>query len=118
MEANMKEILLRELLHLSRSLGEDMSTERQLELWVGGQSVHNSALDQCCPDFSCCHQELAWPEKKRREFAEAYIDEDRDKWLEMSAESIERLVRKEYPDVEFDLILIGEDEERMDGYYG
>jgi hypothetical protein len=100
----MKEILLRELLHLSRSLGEDLTPERQLELWVGGQSVHNTARDECCPDFSCCMQEMLWTVEKRKEFAEAFIDENFEKTDDMMVKSIESLMRREFPNVDVDVI--------------
>lgn len=100
----MKEILLNELLHLSRSLGEDLTPEKQLELWVGGQSVHNSARDECCPDFSCCHQDMLWTVDKRKEFAEAFIDENLERTDDMMVESIESLMRLEFPNLEVDVI--------------
>jgi len=43
----------------------------QLEEWVKGNPVHNPMRDECCPDFSCCHPALLWPEEKRKFFARA-----------------------------------------------
>lgn len=42
-------------------------SERQLNLWVNGISIHLSEEEvgiegsggQCCPDFSCCHKHLS-----------------------------------------------------------
>lgn len=101
---SMKEVLLRELLHLSSALGEDMSPEKQLELWVSGQSVHNSRTGDCCPDFSCCRPEFEWNIKAKKKFAEAYINEDVKTYQKMQIKSIEALIREDYPEMEIDVI--------------
>jgi hypothetical protein len=102
---SIKEVLLRELLHLSSALGEDLSPEKQLELWVGGQSVHNSRTGSCCPDFSCCRPEFEWPVEDKKRFAEAYVDENQELYMMMQAKAIERLIREDYPEMEIDVIL-------------
>jgi hypothetical protein len=56
--------------------GQRMTPERQLELWVRGESVHNDERAECCPDFSCCEPQNAWPIAKRIKFAEAFVNED------------------------------------------
>lgn len=43
----------------------------QLAKWVAGESVCPNTRHECCPDFSCCHPKLLWPEEKRRAFAAA-----------------------------------------------
>jgi len=48
-----------------------MKAEKQLELWVKGESVHNDELGECCPDFSCCKPWLLAPEHERRAFLKA-----------------------------------------------
>jgi len=57
-----------------------LSCDEQLALWVSGESVHNSARDECCPDFSCCQPSLLQPPEVRQAFADASPDE-REKWL-------------------------------------
>jgi len=48
-----------------------MKPEKQLELWVKGESVHNDERGECCPDFSCCKPWLLAPEHERKTFFEA-----------------------------------------------
>lgn len=48
-----------------------MKSEEQLELWVNGKSVHNKEMDECCPDFSCCHSGVNTPVEVRKKFQEA-----------------------------------------------
>ena len=65
--------------------------EEQLKKWVEGESTHNDLplivehLDEtgsvtdvrvfegpeCCPDFSCCHPHMKWPQEIRLAFAAA-----------------------------------------------
>ena len=54
---------------------KDMTPQEQVELWVSGQSIHNSSVlgGECCPDFSCCRPELLAPKEVREVFAEAVI---------------------------------------------
>ena len=51
-----------------------ISNKEQLERWVKGDSIHRSIKGikggECCPDFSCCKQELLAPERLRKEFLE------------------------------------------------
>ena len=75
--------------------GEPMTMLRQMERWVGGDSVHNSERDECCPDFSCCHPGLIWTEEKRKKFAEAYIYEDYKTTENMSYEALGALLSKD-----------------------
>lgn len=51
-----------------------MTPDEQLDLWVKGHAVHNGATrkqGECCPDFSCCHPGMLWPEERRKAFAAA-----------------------------------------------
>lgn len=48
------------------------NTEEQLRWWLEGDSRHNSTLDECCPDFSCCQPELQWGADERKTYVEAY----------------------------------------------
>jgi hypothetical protein len=52
-------------------LNDKESLELQLDLWVKGESVHNTVRDECCPDFSCCGSALA-PKEARERFAKAF----------------------------------------------
>jgi len=49
-----------------------MDERKQLEEWVKGNSIHDDENDICCPDFSCCYEELLSEENIRTKFFEAY----------------------------------------------
>ena len=71
--------------------GEQMTTARQLEKWVAGESVHNATRDECCPDFSCCLSEMQWSKERRIEFAGAVVNEDHKKANSMLIGSLARM---------------------------
>lgn len=48
-----------------------MTPNEQLDEWVKGNSIHNTELGECCPDFSCCHPELLASEAERTAFRDA-----------------------------------------------
>jgi len=48
-----------------------LTVDAQLQLWVDGESVHNSTRDECCPDFSCCSPELLADKKTRMLFRDS-----------------------------------------------
>lgn len=74
--------------------GEPMTSLKQLERWVAGESVHNSTQDECCPDFSCC-TDVKWPKEKRVEFAEAVVAEDDEKTSKMMFGALGALLSEE-----------------------
>ena len=47
-----------------------MTYEKQVQLWVEGDSVHDG---QCCPDFSCCRPELLAPKEERELFQQLHL---------------------------------------------
>lgn len=49
---------------------KDMTCDEQLEEWVKGNNIHNSARDECCPDFSCCQDQFSATLEERRAFKE------------------------------------------------
>ena len=49
-----------------------MTNLEQLEQWVGGNSVHDSEHDQCCPDFSCCVREITTGLDEKQAFLDAF----------------------------------------------
>lgn len=60
-----------------------MTPEEQLDRWLQGSSVHNgisASVGECCPDFSCCTPETAWPLELRVAFKNAN-EEEREKLL-------------------------------------
>ena len=71
-------------------------------MWVAGDSQHlgeKKAPDSlCCPDFSCCVPELAWPLDLRRKFYEA-DEQGRFAMLQMSLQHIVDYATKGRPDV-------------------
>lgn len=48
-----------------------MTRFEQLENWVQGKSLHNDEAEECCPDFSCCTDELAVDNTIRMSYLEA-----------------------------------------------
>lgn len=84
--------------------GREMTFGKQLELWVAGESVHNDARDECCPDFSCCKPDLLWPKWKRVQFADASIYDDDDTTSRLLAESIEALAAREFPEHDIEVV--------------
>ena len=59
-----------------------VGTIEQLKEWVNGISIHNTDRDECCPDFSCCDDEVDTPLEIRRAFVDAN-EKDRHKMLVM-----------------------------------
>jgi hypothetical protein len=49
-----------------------MTYKEQLELWVKGESVHDTENDICCPDFSCCNKKINTPIEERLAFKKVY----------------------------------------------
>ena len=43
-----------------------MTQDEQLDEWVAGNSLHDHAREQCCPDFSCCqtHYKASYDERR------------------------------------------------------
>ncbi len=47
-----------------------LTPERQLELWLAGDSQCPSTSNECCPDFSCCNPKLRVPIETRQAFVD------------------------------------------------
>lgn len=47
-----------------------LTPERQLELWLAGDSRCPNTNNECCPDFSCCSPELRAPIETRQVFVD------------------------------------------------
>ena len=56
------------------------SPDEQLKRWAAGESVCPNSRHECCPDFSCCRPQLAWPLEKRARFVAA-AQGDREKMM-------------------------------------
>lgn len=54
-----------------------MTLLEQLELWVKGESIHNTERDECCPDFSCCRPAVQASPEDREAFYKAFNAADR-----------------------------------------
>lgn len=68
---------------MHKDRGRIMDPEEQLRRWVAGDSVHNGLTrrdGECCPDFSCCMPQMAWPMEKRAAF-QAAPEADRHRFL-------------------------------------
>lgn len=59
------------------------STRIQLEKWVSGESVHNTEIDECCPDFSCCKSGIKTDKATKIKFYEAVMSGDEDTKMSM-----------------------------------
>lgn len=53
-----------------------MTPKKQVDLWVDGESVHNNARDECCPDFSCCIPEIVTDLETKLKFKKAFMEKD------------------------------------------
>ena len=53
-----------------------MKPMQQINKWVEGESIHNDERDECCPDFSCCHNEVKTDQATRKRFRKAYLEGD------------------------------------------
>lgn len=58
---------------------------KQIQAWVDGKPYHDGdkVNGECCPDFSCCCQEIITPKEEKELFAELYIDEDHEGYERM-----------------------------------
>ena len=52
-----------------------MTSLEQLNLWVDGISAHNNEREECCPDFSCCQNNITTPRYIKLIFKEAYLSD-------------------------------------------
>jgi hypothetical protein len=57
---------------LSEILGFDR--EIQLQQWLPGNSIHDYANNECCPDFSCCNREVSTSQEEKDEFISLHRD--------------------------------------------
>jgi len=48
----------------------------QLEQWLKGNSVHNTKIDECCPDFSCCNRKMSTSIEVKERFVKAIKEKD------------------------------------------
>lgn len=49
-----------------------MKPLEQIERWVAGENVHNTVLDECCPDFACCQPNNHFSPELRAKFLQLY----------------------------------------------
>jgi hypothetical protein len=70
-----------------------MESHDQLDQWVMGNSIHNKERDECCPDFSCCGEEIA-PKDVRERFAKAYYDGDEETQHQMLMMFLGGMIKK------------------------
>jgi len=52
-----------------------MDRTEQLRRWLAGDSQHDDR-NECVPDYSCCHPELATSHEARQAYMEAHNRED------------------------------------------
>lgn len=71
-----------------------MSPEKQVEMWVKGESIHNEERDECCPDFSCCDKSLMAKESVRLRFAKAEVEGNEAVKTELLAMFLGRLLKR------------------------
>ncbi len=79
--------------------GQPLTVEEQCRLWaIEGKSIHNSARDECCPDFSCCTPELLAPKEDRLKFYQAELKGDTTTMNKMLGCFLGKLVKFKFPD--------------------
>ena len=74
-----------------KGLSNNESLIYQLEEWVRGNPMHNPIRDECCPDFSCCHEKMI-DEDSRKRFANAYYTNDEETMDEILLMSLKSLL--------------------------
>jgi outer membrane biogenesis lipoprotein LolB len=72
-----------------------MTPLEQLNLWVGGKSVHNQERNECVPDFSCCNVGVETLKENKIEFKNAYINGDDEKYMSMLWEFLSKAINME-----------------------
>lgn len=72
-----------------------MDKMKQLEEWVKGNSIHDTEIDECCPDFSCCCPDLLADEIERIAFHRFFVDGNQEACLEMLSTFMCRLCQFE-----------------------
>ena len=81
----------------------------QLNLWVDNISAHNHEYDECCPDFSCCRQDIITPRHIKIAFREAYINNNENLKIQYLMMFLGQLLKKEFNvELEFDKINRGD----------
>ena len=70
---------------------------QQLEQWVLGNSTHDTVLDQCCPDFSCCNNRSGWDIAARQRFHRAVVENDNATKYEMLGMALASLINDTSP---------------------
>ena len=58
--------------------GRNMTREKQLSLWLKGQSVHNEERNECTPDFSCCIPSCEATLEDKLTFCDAWVERKSD----------------------------------------
>lgn len=58
-------------------------TAKQLEAWVDGEAKHNEVDGECCPDFSCCNDDVTTPKETRERFGRAIAEGDEETKMQM-----------------------------------
>lgn len=95
-------------------LSDEISVDQQLKDWAAGNTYHNNGRyirftnrsgvvveikkmegGECCPDFSCCMPDLAWPLEERQRFLTA----DQKTRQEMLGMSLSALIAEISPNV-------------------
>jgi len=98
-----KECLVGNIETSTSSGAECMVTVRQLTRWVDGEAVHNSAFNECTPDFSCCNSNFElWPQEKRANFIDAFYLDNEDQIIDMLADHFDDLFieRTNHPEID------------------
>lgn len=60
-----------------------MDTKEHLELWVKGEPIHDTEVDRCVPDFSCCQSHYKADEESRKRYLKAFLEHDEATGMEL-----------------------------------
>jgi hypothetical protein len=73
-----------------------MKSIEQLDLWINNISAHNKETDECCPDFSCCRQDIITPRHIKLSFKTAYLEQDDNKINQMLMLFLGQLLKPDF----------------------
>ena len=73
-----------------------MKPIEQLDLWIDNISAHNKETDECCPDFSCCRQDIITPRHIKIAFREAHVNNNENLKVQYLMLFLGQLLNKEF----------------------
>ncbi len=78
-------------------------SNHQLTEWVKGNSVHNDADNECCPDFSCCQPRFLADKETRKLFKAAFDQKRPDIVSSMLMDFLVASIKANCPDIKINI---------------